>query len=111
MNKLTGKQIIDIIKKSRQTDYLYEECWKNLEDMGLSEDYKEQLGTIVLVDRNPLEWGYDIKAVWHFVDHDVYIKAGVSEGSYSSGHKLDTWTLKQVLPTKKEIIIYEEAYS
>jgi hypothetical protein len=112
MNKLTGQEIIDLLIKSRPNEWKGEsENWTDLDTIGLSDADKEKTGRIVLV--SPIlkeeEWfsPCDVSCTWYFIDHNVYIAGGISEGSYGSGYKLDTWTLKEVFPKKIEITIYE----
>lgn len=108
---MTGQKIINIILNSRTSDFSDEENWKNVEDIGLSDYYKEQLGEITVVSPENAHDKYwynsDDKVVWHFKDHDVYIEGSISEGSYGTGYKLNTWDLKEVFPKKVEITIYE----
>jgi hypothetical protein len=108
MIKLTGKEIIETIERSRRDLYQSEECWTDIETMGLY-DYYPELGKIELVQgdaERPWDF-YDVKFVWHFVDHEVYIEGTLGSGSYGSGYRLDVWSLKEVFPKKKEITIYE----
>lgn len=107
---MNGKEIIEVIKESRRVDYREQECWQNLEDMGLGHPFTQQIGEFELVSQttDPDAYSFDTICVWHFKDHNIYISGNVGSGSYSSGYKLDTWSLKEVVPVKKEITVFEE---
>lgn len=112
MNKLTADEIIEEIKKSRPgyDEWGYEEAenWEDLETLGLSKEYQDKLGDIrVVFNTRANDWDDNFKIVWHFRNHDVYIEAEISDGSYGVGYKIDTWTLREVHPKTIQVTIYE----
>jgi hypothetical protein len=115
MTKLSAENIIHILCQSRKEDYGFDyqgwevaENWSDVGSMGLSDKYKKTLGVIEVKEETVPEDYYPSKiVVWYFKDHDVYIRGALDEGSYAHGYKLQPWTLEQVFPKEKMIIVYD----
>lgn len=102
MEKLTGKQIIEILKKEIEPhEFGHNELdLKKIKSLGLGEC------TVVYDERDGAE--FDVSTmVQHFKDHDVYI---LLSGYYSSqdGSDFSDDDYRIVRPKEKTIIIYEE---
>lgn len=108
MNKLTGDEIIEHLKTVAKTA-LSE--YKNPVKTFAYEEFNENelgLGKIVNVDVYGGEGKGDTwYRVFHFVDHDVYLKVNGWYSSYEGVDLSGEWNcVKEVKPTEKTITVY-----
>lgn len=105
----SATDIIHIINQSRRTYLSGDECWPDLETLGLDSQDLRTLGKISVKAPNNWEDLYpsDTLVVWHFEDSDIYLSGEVDAGSYGVGYRVNLWTLKEVFPKKVEITVYE----
>lgn len=100
---MTAEQIVNYLQENIGNP-------SDLEDYGENITYDlpdngSDLGKIEVVDHYGGEGqGEDLYTVWHFVDHDVYIKAEGYYHSYDGGYYTSGWLI--VRPEQKTITVY-----
>lgn len=101
MEKMTFEQIMAVLKEKIGTvdDFAYEDFDKD----------ELNLGHIELVDEYGGEdQGSTWYVVYHFVDHDVYIKVDGYYSSYEGTDFYNGWgCCSEVKPKEKTITVYE----
>ena len=96
MNKLTGKEIIETLRKNHDLEDIGEGDWKDDLDLGEIEDVKQVGGE---------GEGDTYYQVWLFKDHNIYIRI---DGFYTSYNGTDWYNEPyEVRPQEKTITVYE----
>ena len=66
---------------------------------------KEHFGNVVVADTSYFHDGYECWAVYHFQDHNVYLKFS---GYFSSYNDTEWSEPREVFPEEKTIILFKE---
>lgn len=100
---MTAEQIVDYLQEHIGDPSDFESYGESI--AYYLPDEGSELGKIKTVDHYGGEGqGENLYTVWHFVDHDVYIKAEGYYQSYDGGYYTSGWLI--VRPEQKTITVY-----
>jgi len=110
MNKLTGKEILQILNENYSTSSIaYGELGEFQNQLTEQEQQEiiDQLGEVKQVySRGGEGKGDEWSRVQHFVDHDVYIRVDAYYASYE-GTDFDGASVYVCKPIEKTVVFYE----
>lgn len=114
LNNMNYQELLEVIKSQSEdvSDFAYGSLGEHLKVDGHIPDYNvkvsKELGVIKRVaDHGGEDQGSDWYRVYHFVDHDVYIKASGYYSSYN-GTDFNGWdSVEEVKPVVKQVTFYE----